>query len=127
MIKARKTTQIGDIMPNILYLNPTTQNNINEYMPSIEALEKLANFFSIFSDSTRIKIITALSMSDMCVNDLSVVLGLNQTTVSHQLKLLRQNSLVNTFRSGKTIYYSLSNANVNDVMLKGVDCLLEAK
>lgn len=114
-------------MSNILYLSPSIQNNINEYMPSLEALEKLANFFSVFSDSTRIKIITALSISDMCVNDLAVVLGLNQTTVSHQLKLLRQNSIVNTFRSGKTIYYSLSNSYVNDVMLKGVDCLLEAK
>lgn len=111
-------------MSEILYLNQTTQGFIEEYMPSIDTLEKLAGFFSVFSDSTRIKIITALSISDMCVNDLSIVLDINQTTLSHQLKLLRQNNIVTSFRSGKTIYYSLKGEGVTDVMNKGVDFLI---
>ena len=111
-------------MSEILYLNEIAQNNILEYMPSLDALEKLAGFFSVFGDSTRIKIITALSISDMCVNDMSVVLSINQTTLSHQLKLLRQNNIVSTFRSGKTIYYSLKDGSVGEVMSKGVDFLI---
>lgn len=111
-------------MAEILYLSPTTQNNIMEYMPPVDTLEKLASFFSVFGDSTRIKIITALSLSDMCVNDMSVVLNLNQTTLSHQLKLLRQNNIVTTFRSGKIVYYSLKDGAINEVMNKGVDFLI---
>ena len=62
------------------------QRDINYYMPEKNVLEDLANFFSIFADATRIKILSALSVSEMCVNDIASVLELNQTTVSHQLK-----------------------------------------
>ncbi len=111
-------------MSEILYLDECVQQNIMEYMPSVDTLDKIASFFSVFGDSTRVKIITALSLSDMCVNDMSVVLNLNQTTLSHQLKLLRQNNIVTSFRSGKTIYYSLKDSSVSEVMNKGVDFLI---
>jgi DNA-binding transcriptional ArsR family regulator len=78
----------------------------------------------MFSDCTRIKILTALCLSEMCVNDLSVLLKLNQTTVSHQLKFLKQNGAVKCKRDGKIIYYSIADNCINDVMLNGVNYLL---
>lgn len=111
-------------MSKIILLPEEIQGHINEYMPKDATLQKLANFFSVFSDMTRIKILTALCMSDMCVNDISTMLNINQTTVSHQLKFLKQNGAVNCVRDGKVIYYSIANACINDVMLNGVDYLL---
>ena len=111
-------------MDKILCLPIKQQECIENYMPTEDMLHRLSDFFNIFSDVTRIKILTALCISDMCVNDLSVVLKLNQTTVSHQLKFLRQCGAVTTTRSGKLIYYRLSTSAINDVMLGGVDYLM---
>ena len=111
-------------MSKILVLPQKQQEHIENYMPSDDLLLRLADFFNIFSDVTRVKILTALSISDMCVNDLSVVLNLNQTTVSHQLKFLRQCGAVYTSRCGKLIYYKISTPLINDVMLGGVEYLM---
>ena len=80
-------------------------------------------FFSVFADSTRVRMLSALAISEMCVTDLSRVLGINQTTVSHQLRLLKNLGIVKCERYGKIIFYSLINDTVNDVMLKGVEFL----
>ena len=108
----------------ILNLSKQSQDNIVEYMPNDSALIKLANFFSAFADPTRVKILTALCISNMCVSDISAMLNINQTTVSHQLKYLKQNGAVESYREGKVVYYSISNQSINNVMLGGVDCLL---
>ena len=112
------------IMENAILLEKTKQDAIRKFMPSQEVLILLASYFQAYSDPTRIKILSALSMSEMCVNDLSRLLNINQTTVSHQLKLLRTLGMVKYRRDGKIIYYSLSNTNVNDIMLKGVNHIL---
>jgi len=70
----------------ILLLDNKIRNEIMRYMPSCEVLQGLVDFFSIFSDTTRIRIVSALAISEMCVNDICTVLGINQTTVSHQLR-----------------------------------------
>lgn len=86
-------------------------------------LDSITCFFSIFADPTRVKMLSALAISEMCVTDLSRVLEINQTTVSHQLRLLKNLGIVKSERSGKIIFYSLVNDTVNDVMLKGVEFL----
>lgn len=95
--------------------------DVLEFMPSTKALEDMSVFFSAFADSTRLKILTALSVKQMCVSDLSQTLRINQTTISHQLKLLRTLKFVDFKRDGKQIFYYLSNKNVNEVMLSGVN------
>ena len=99
------------------------QSMVEEYVPKGEVLEKLVCFFSIFSDNTRIRIISALAISDMCVSDISKLLSINQTTVSHQLRLLKNLNAVSTFRQGKVIFYSLKNELLSEVLLKGVEFL----
>ena len=111
-------------MNKLIVLPKQQQNHMIEYMPNDSTLKKLADFFTMFSDSTRIKIITALCLGRMCVNDLSVTLNINQTTVSHQLKYLKTFGAVGCERDGKIIYYFIKNDSINDVMLNGVNYLL---
>lgn len=111
----------------ILFLDEKTILNLQYYMPQNSVLQQMANFFSIFSDETRLKILSALSISKMCVNDISISLSLNQTTVSHQLKILKSIGAVKDERCGKVIYYSIANDTINEVMLNGVDYLFDKK
>ncbi len=96
---------------------------IRTYLPSNEILSEMCNFFSLFSDVTRVKMLSALAISELCVSDLAGLLELNQTTVSHQLKLLRDAGMVDTRRTGKIIYYRLINEKFNDIMLTGAENL----
>lgn len=107
-----------------LLVDEKTANDIKYYLPQEKVLRMLADFFSIFSDETRIKILSALSVSELCVNDISNILKLNQTTVSHQLKLLKGIGAVKYRRDGKIIYYSLADKNINDCLMNGVNYVL---
>ena len=106
-----------------LLLDRRTQGYVEDYVPEGELLTSLVRFFSVFSDGTRLRILSALAISEMCVTDISRVLQINQTTVSHQLRFLKDAGLVTTERHGKIIFYSLRNDVVNEVLLKGVEFL----
>lgn len=106
-----------------MLLDKRTQSLVNDYVPQGEILDELVCFFTIFSDYTRLKMISALAISEMCVSDLARILKLNQTTVSHQLRLLKNLNAVTTKRQGKVVFYSLRNETLNDVLLKGVEFL----
>ena len=106
-----------------LLLDRRTQGLVEGYVPEGELLQALTRFFSIFADGTRLKILSALAISEMCVTDISRVLGINQTTVSHQLRFLKDAGLVTCDRHGKIIFYSLYDEIVNDILLKGVEFL----
>ncbi len=112
-------------MAEMLLLDRRTQGMVEDYVPEGELLTSLVRFFSVFSDPTRLRILSALAISEMCVTDLSRVLGLNQTTLSHQLRFLKDASLVHTDRHGKIIFYYLRSEVVNDVLLKGMEFLCD--
>ena len=97
--------------------------DVKFYLPEDKTCLRLADFFSTFSDTTRIKILSALAVSEMCVNDLSRILNINQTTISHQLKTLKSIGAVKFRRDGKIIYYSLASSMINDCLLSGVNYL----
>lgn len=103
-----------------LLLDTDTTQKVRKYMPQKEVLAELADFFSVFSDSTRMKIISALTITEMCVTDISEILNINQTTVSHQLKIMRQAGIVGFRRDGKILYYFITSPIVENVMLNGV-------
>lgn len=104
-----------------LLIDCKTETLIRELMPKDEALGSMADFFGTLADRTRIRIVSALSISEMCVNDISEVLNINQTTVSHQLKNLRSVGVVKCKRQGKVSFYSLADDNILDVMLSAVN------
>ncbi len=110
-------------MEDTLLLDKRTQSLVEDYVPEGEILDGIVCFFSIFADSTRVRILSALAITEMCVTDISRVLDINQTTVSHQLRLLKNVGIVKSMRCGKVIFYSLKNDTVNDVLLKGVEFL----
>ncbi len=107
-------------METYLLLSNRNHAKLKEYMPTEDALQKTANYFQNFSDGTRLKIIICLAVCDMCVNDLSNVLNINQTTISHQLKLLKSQNIVSYRRDGKILVYFLCDKKVNDIMYLGV-------
>lgn len=100
-----------------------TKNIIRYYIPEEDALTLMSNLFGAFADQTRLKLLSALSISEMCVGDIADVLMLNQTTISHQLKLLKEQNLVKSRRLGKTIFYSLTDDFVSQLMSVGVSRL----
>lgn len=104
-------------------IDTRTKSIIRYYIPEEDELDNMSGLFSAFSDQTRLKILSALSISELCVGDLSEVLGINQTTVSHQLKFLKEQNLVKARRLGKIIFYSLSGDIVNRIMSVGVSNL----
>ncbi len=109
------------------HLPQSMQEELSFYLPAEKDFSALAELFSMFGDATRIKIITALCLSDMCVTDLSELLRINQTTVSHQLRTLKTNDLVRARRDGKMIYYSVTNKCISEMMSQGVDILIANK
>ena len=110
-------------MSQMLLLDKRTQSLIEDYVPQGEILEGVVCFFSVFADYTRVKILTALAISELCVTDLSRILEINQTTVSHQLRFLKSAGIVKCCRQGKIAFYSLVDDTINDVILKGIEFL----
>ena len=88
-------------------------------------MEKLAEMFKLFADYTRLKIICELLKQELCVQDLCEKLNLNQSTVSHQLQLLRNSKLVKYRRDGKYIYYSLQDDHVETIISQAIDHISE--
>lgn len=95
-------------------------NDVKGKMLEDSVVMELSEFFKVFGDITRLKIIKALMLSEMCVCDLTALLSMNQSAVSHQLKILRQSKLVKCRRDGKIIYYSLDDEHINRIFELGL-------
>ena len=94
-------------------------------MPPEEGLNKLAELFKSFGDETRMKILYALSLSDMCVCAIAELLDMEQSAISHQLKKLRQAKLVSSRKEGRTVYYMLDDDHVREIVAVGFAHLTE--
>ncbi|MCQ2564573.1 MAG: metalloregulator ArsR/SmtB family transcription factor [Clostridia bacterium] len=114
---------------NILQQNAYTQFNISEefalkrFMPKEKDINLLSSFFSAFSDETRLKVIILLCIKPLCVGEISNVLNINQSTISHQLKLLRDGNIIDCNRCGKNMLYYIKNNQLERVLDEAVDCL----
>lgn len=89
---------------------------VTKSLPPEDELFDLAELFKVFGDTTRIKILYVLFESEMCVCDIAEVLGLSQSAVSHQLRLIKQAKLIKNRRDGKTVYYSLADDHVTTII-----------
>lgn len=98
---------------------------VKETLPKEETLYDLAELFKVFGDSTRIKIICALFESEMCVCDLSNLLNMSQSAISHQLRVLKAARLVKFKRDGKVVYYSLDDDHIKQIYDAGLSHILE--
>ncbi|EOS81150.1 hypothetical protein C817_00807 [Dorea sp. 5-2] len=98
---------------------------VQKKLPEEVLLKELADFYKVFGDSTRIKILCVLLESEMCVCDLAEVLGMTQSAISHQLRVLKQMKLVKNRREGKTVYYSLSDGHIQTIISQGMEHITE--
>ncbi|MCQ2588309.1 MAG: metalloregulator ArsR/SmtB family transcription factor [Treponema sp.] len=98
---------------------------VKKQLESDEEIFNLADFFKIFADTTRIKILYCLDKNELCVCDVAALLNMTISAVSHQLKILRDANLVKTRRDGKVVYYSLSDEHVKEIIECGMEHILE--
>ena len=96
-----------------------------EHILSEDVLYNLADLFKVFGDPTRIRILHALSVRELCVCDIAEALGMTQSAISHQLRVLKQIHLVKYRREGKTIYYSLADSHVQTILVQGLEHVME--
>ena len=99
---------------------------VKNKLPGHDALDRLADLFKLFGDSTRIGILWALSESEMCVCDLSALLKMKQPAISQQLKNLKLSRIVNSRRDGKVIYYSLDDDHIRQMLDFGMEHIKES-
>ena len=98
---------------------------VKESMLSEEEYSELSEFFKVFGNPTRLKIISLLCVEDLCVCDISEALDLNQTTVSNQLRILRANNIVKFQKEGKMARYSLTDSHIEMIYKVGLEHILE--
>ena len=98
---------------------------VRQELPADELLSDLSDLFKIFGDTTRCKILYALFESEMCVCAIAELLGMTQSAISHQLRILKDADLVGKRREGKTIYYFLSDDHVRTIIAQGFEHLIE--
>lgn len=96
---------------------------VKKDLKSDELLQNLADFFKAFSDSTRLKIVSMLLEEEMCVCDIANVLNMTHSSVSHQLRVLRQLRVVKNRKDGKAVYYSLDDEHVRNILAQGMNHL----
>lgn len=100
---------------------------VKSTFPKDETIFDLADFYKIFGDTTRVKILYALDKNELCVCDISTLLSMSISAVSHQLKILRDSNLVKTRRVGKVVYYSLADQHVQEIIECGMEHISELK
>lgn len=98
---------------------------VRQELPSEELICDLSDLFKVFGDTTRMRILYSLFESELCVCAIAELLGMTQSAISHQLKVLRENKLVASRREGKTIYYFLADDHVRTIIGQGFNHLTE--
>jgi len=107
-------------------IHSETVDAVRVVMPSEDETAAITGLFKVLGDSTRVKILWALNRSELCVCDISALLNMTKSAVSHQLRLLREANLIKNRREGKVIYYSLSDDHVKQIYETAVEHIEEA-
>ena len=102
-----------------------TNNKILSDKPSEDEIFDLADLFKIFGDSSRIKIMYAISENELCVQEIAGIVEMTQSAVSHQLRVLKNSRLVKSRKNGKEVYYSLVDDHVSSIFSKGLEHIRE--
>lgn len=102
-------------------------DEVKKIEPNTEEILALSDMFKLFSDNTRLRIICSILNTELCVCDLCELLGINQSTVSHQLSLLRNAKLVKYRKEGKQVYYSLQDEHIEKIISLSLEHILEER
>ncbi|MBQ8108611.1 MAG: helix-turn-helix transcriptional regulator [Clostridia bacterium] len=107
------------------HVHPDLLAHMKLEMPDESSLYDLAELFKVFGDSTRIRILYVLFESELCVCDIAELLGMSQSAISHQLRVLKQARLVRARREGKTVFYFLADDHVRTIIGQGMEHITE--
>ncbi|OUQ13980.1 transcriptional regulator [Lachnoclostridium sp. An14] len=110
---------------DFIHVHEEIVKRVTKAMPDEDQLMDLADFFKVFADSTRIKILYVLSQAEMCVCDIANLLQMGQSAISHQLRVLKQMRLVKYRRDGKTVFYSLADSHIETILAQGMEHIEE--
>ncbi len=117
--------EVAEGICEFMHVHEEIVHKVEKVMPDEQELVDLSEFFKIFGDSTRIKILYVLSQSEMCVCDIATLLQMGQSAISHQLRILKQMRLVKFRRDGKTVFYSLSDDQNQTLLAQGMEHINE--
>lgn len=112
---------LASLEKNFTEIQEDIIKSIQEKQPDDEILYDLAELFKVFGDSTRIKILYSMFENELCVNDIAKLLNLSQSSVSHQLRILKTSKLVKFRREGKSVFYSLDDEHVRAIISMGME------
>lgn len=116
MIKLGK----NDVCQCTIIHEDLVEKNKKDLLPE-ELLINVADFFKIFSDKTRLKIVTVLLKDELCVCDIATILEMSHSSISHQLRVLRQYKVVKNRKEGKVVYYSLDDNHISNIVSQGIE------
>ena len=97
-------------------LHPESVYHARLHLEDENAIMSAADLFSVLGDTTRLRVLVSLLHGELCVTDIAVATGVNRTTISHQLRVLRRNSIVSRRREGKVVYYSIANETLTHLL-----------
>lgn len=123
--KLRIEQEVEDGSCEFMHVHDEIVDKVEKVMPGEQQLLNLADFFKVFGDSTRIKILYVLSQSEMCVCDIATLLQMGQSAISHQLRVLKQMRLVTFRREGKTVFYRLADSHIETILAQGMEHIEE--
>jgi ArsR family transcriptional regulator len=101
--------------------HPDVVDKVRKAMPEERLQQDVAQLFKVLGDHTRIRILNALYRSELCVCDLTTILGMNQSAVSHQLRVLRDAKIVRSRKQGKNVLYSLDDSHISGLIRLGFE------
>lgn len=124
-MEIRKGTEIVNEVCDCAVVHQDIVELVRSRLLSEENYYDLADIFKVFGDSTRVRILSALDVHEMCVCDLANVLSMTKSAVSHQLRILRTNNLVSARRDGKNMFYSLADDHIQSIFELALEHLNE--
>ena len=114
-------------MCQVSQIHENTLERVRSQMPDDDTLCDVAELFKVFGDITRTKILSALFEAELCVCDISEIVKMSASAVSHQLRILRQTKIVKSRRCGKEIYYSLDDEHISKIYRTALEHLEEER
>ena len=110
---------------DFIHIHEEIVAKVRSHMPIEDDLHELAGFYKILGDATRLKILYVLLQEEMCVCDLAQLLGMTQSAISHQLRMLKQLKLVKNRRDGRTVFYTLADNHIETIVNQGMEHIQE--
>lgn len=119
-LPSQMITRPGEDVCEVSFVDEARVASVRAKMKPADVFQALAETFKVLGDPTRTRILYALAQEELCVCDLSHLLGLSQSATSHQLRILRNMRLVKYRKEGRTVYYSLDDHHIETLFAEGL-------